>query len=293
MPQVLKKGSRGLSTENWKVYHPDGTHMFTCGERKANWYLNNTNEDGKPLAKKIGDYKIQFTFEPKGKGYKKGEVFGLASRVIRCVVSGEENNLQRHHIVPYCYRQHLPDEYKSKNHHDVVLVTNKAHEEYELSATEYKNELAHEYGVPTLNELNLKYTKLLSQFSEDKVKVISKIYAIFSNYGKIPQHVIDDNLKLLSRVTGISYEAKISKMNYIELYWLYSNLKQEYTDEMNKFKEENSIRFDHGKLLVEKLDTHDKIEDFIKKWRKHFIETMNPEYMPKGWSVDFKVKVEI
>jgi hypothetical protein len=294
MPQILKLGSGGLNGENWKVYHPDGTHMFTCGEKKANWYLENYDQEtGKPLATQINNYEIRLSFEPKGKGYRRGEIFGLSGRKIRCVVSGEEESLQRHHIVPYCYRSHFEHEYKSKNHHDVVLVTHTVHEEYELQATEFKNQLAEEYGVETLNELNLKYTRLLSEYSEDKVRMLSKLKSIFTSYGKIPQDVIENNLRYVSQVTGLSYKDKISKYNYIQLWKLYTLLKDYYDADVERFKSENSDKYDHGKLLVEKLDNHQKIEEFVKRWRTHFIETTNPQYMPKGWSVDFRVKVEI
>ncbi len=60
---ILKVGSKNLNAENWEVYHPDGTHMFTCGEKKATWYLD------KDLAKRTEDGKIQLTFEPKGNGF--------------------------------------------------------------------------------------------------------------------------------------------------------------------------------------------------------------------------------
>ena len=48
MAQVLQEGGKNLNTENWKVYHPNGKHMFTCGEKKASWYLE-----------KMGNNKIQ------------------------------------------------------------------------------------------------------------------------------------------------------------------------------------------------------------------------------------------
>ena len=49
MAQVLKKGSKGLNLENWRVFNEDGKHMFTCGESKAKWYLD------KDLAVPSGD----------------------------------------------------------------------------------------------------------------------------------------------------------------------------------------------------------------------------------------------
>ena len=286
MSQILKEGSRGLSTENWRVYHPNGKHMFTCGERKANWYIE------RELAEEIGDKKIKLTFAPKGYGFKENETFGLAGRIIQCVVSGESEKLQRHHIVPYCYRTHFPEEYKSKNHHDVVLVTHKVHEAYELEATKYKNELADVYGVKTLSELNLEYTKVLAEFSVNKTKMLAKLHAIFRSYGDIPQSVIKDNLKFVSEQTNISYD-KLASLNYLQLWKLYTYLREKFGKEFEYFKKERTIKFDHGYHLVQKLETHDDIEHFVKLWRKHFIDTMNPPYMPEGWSIDFRVKVEL
>lgn len=48
--------------------------------------------------------------------------------------------------------------------------------------------------------------------------------------------------------------------------------------------------YDHSYHVVQKLDTEEKLEEFVKLWRTHFIETTNPQYMPQGWSIDFKVK---
>lgn len=292
MPQVLQQGGKNLNNENWKVYHPNGKHMFTCGERKAEWYLNKIDDDGKPLAIKTGDFEIQFRFEPKGDGYREGEIFGLAGREMRCVVGGETEGLQRHHIVPYCYRSHFQTEYKSKNHHDVVLITYRNHEAYEIEATKFKNKVAELYDIRTLNELNLEYTKLLCEFSDTKVKTVSKLYALFGSYGKIPHDIVLDNLKFVGEQLGIPYKQLIS-FNYIQLYKLYLELKKRYEVDFQKIKKSNRKEYDHGYHLMKKLDTHEKIEDFVKMWRAHFVQTMKPKYMPEGWSINFRVKVEI
>jgi len=287
MAQTLKLGSKNLNGENWKVFHPDGHHMFTCGHKKAMWYV----EKGLAVYGK-NKFEVLLTFEPKGYGYDDNETFGLAGREIRCVVTGERDGLQRHHIVPYCYRTHFPYEYKSKNHHDVVLVTYRIHEEYERHAYDYKNEMSKIYDVPTLNELNLEYTKLLSAHSNGKVKMLSKFHSIFNNYHTIPNEVVLESLMYVSEYIGIPYD-KMLKYNYIQLFKLYRMLRERHLDDFETFKEVNRINFDHGYRVVSKLDTHEKIVEFVRMWRTHFIETMNPPYMPIGWSIDFRVKVEL
>ena len=57
---------------------------------------------------------IRLTFMPKGNGFEDNEVFGRSMREAKCVVSGLEDGLQRHHIVPYCYRTYFPEIYKKK-----------------------------------------------------------------------------------------------------------------------------------------------------------------------------------
>jgi len=148
---ILKVGSKNLNTENWKVYHPSGRHMFTCGEKKANWYLDRN------LAKLIGKKKITLTFSPKGNGFEDNEEFGRSIREARCVVSGIEDGLQRHHIVPYCYRTYFPERFKSKNHHDVVLINFERHSEYEQFANSFKDEIARIFNVKTIAEFNYEF----------------------------------------------------------------------------------------------------------------------------------------
>ena len=51
--------------------------------------------------------------------------------------------------------------------------------------------------------------------------------------------------------------------------------------------------YDHGYHVVSKLDDHEKIVEFVRMWRQHFVDTMKPQFMPLGWSIDFRVKVEL
>lgn len=286
MPQTLQKGSKGLNVENWKVFSKEGKHMFTCGERKAKWYLD------KKLATHKDEYEIQLTFTPKGYGYDEGEVFGLSGRIIQCVVSGENDGLQRHHIVPYCYRKWFPEEYKSKNHHDVVLVTYKVHEQYERFANIEKNQIAVDYGVKTLNEYNLQYTKLLCGYSQSKTKMLSRLHSIFRNYGNIPNDVISEILDSVAEHSGFSKEF-LMNLNTIQLLKLYRYLRDKFDKEFDYFKQSTQKEYDHGYHVVKQLDTHEKIRDFVIRWRKHFVDTMNPPYMPDGWRIDFRIRVEL
>lgn len=283
---ILQEGSKNLNTENWEVYHPNGKHMFTCGEKKAGWYVS------RELAEVIGDFKIKLLFEPNGYGFDETEEFGLAGRNMCCVVTGIRERLQRHHIVPYCYRSHFPHIYKSKNHHDVVLINHEVHEDYEVEATKYKDIIAQMYGVKTIEQLNLDYTRALYEFSKEKMILLSKFHTIFNGYGDIPDDIKMDCLKHIAENTNIDLKI-IMGYNYLQLYKIFKYLKDLFSDEIYEFKKTNRIHYDHGFLVVQQLNTEEKIVEFVKLWRLHFIKTMNPQFMPIGWSVDFRSKMKI
>jgi exonuclease 3'-5' domain-containing protein 2 len=285
---ILKVGGKNLNLENWKVYHPNGKHMFTCSGKKARWYLE------RDLAAHVfnEEFSIQLTFEPNGHGFSDNEEFGRSVREARCVVTGIKVDLQRHHIVPYCYRKYFPNIYKSKNHHDVVLINHDKHSEYEIEATKYKDDLAAEFKIKTIKDYNKAYALLLKENNGNTICAINNLNAIFSGYGKIPVVNIRRNLMSVSRYTNINYDLLLS-FNYIQLYYIYLELKQVYNHVSRHYQQRHRQFYEHGYHLVRKLNTEDKMRNFITLWRKHFIETMNPQYMPVGWSIDFRIKTKL
>ena len=283
---ILKIGSKNLNSENWKVYHPSGKHMFTCGEKKAKWYTD------RELAKNIGKRMIELTFIPRGNGFEDNEVFGRSMREAICVVSGLDEGLQRHHIVPYCYRTYFPEVYKSKNHHDVVLINHEKHSEYEQVANDYKDEIAEIYGVKTIGELNSEYTAKLRETGKPNSILLNTLHSLFKGYGKITYEMKLEKLQFVAEHTGIPFEI-IRTYNYLQLYKIFLYLQVLHEKQIYDFKGQNRMLYDHGYHVVSKLDTEEKIEEFVKLWRNHFIETMQPKYMPLGWSVDFRIKTKI
>jgi len=283
---ILKPGSKNLNSENWMVYHPNGRHMFTCGEKKATWYLD------RGLAKRMKDGKIMLTFEPRGDGFEDNEVFGRSIREAKCVVTGVEDGLQRHHIIPYCYRTYFPEQFKSKNHHDVVLINHEIHSDYERLATQYKDEIAAMFGVKTISESNIEYTSQLRAAGKENAILLNTIHSLFKGYGKLSEGMIYEKLLSISETTDIPFET-VCNYNYIQLYKMYLLLKKEHENDLYIFKQENRKLYDHGYHVVQQLDTEEKIEEFVKLWRNHFIDTMQPLFMPNGWSVDFRIKTNI
>lgn len=275
-------GGKNLNLENWKVYHPNGSHMFTCGEDRIKWYIN------RGLGDVINDFEFKFTFEPKAMNSEFDD-FCRSARYNRCVVTGVEERLQRHHIVPYCYRIYFDEEYKSKNHHDVVLIDCDKHAEYEKKAMLFRDVIAEKYGVKTMGEYNSEYVKALRKVNSCNSKIIHLISLLLKKNKQLTLLEKKELLYKISDLTDIDYEFLLT-INYIQLYKLLQLIKAYNRKNNYDYRHENKKYFDHCYYVVKQLDTDEKLSEFVKLWRNHFIETMNPQFMPDGWSVDYTIK---
>lgn len=277
--QVLKSGSRKFDTnDNWKVFHPNGKHMFTTSKRKADWYLK------KDAAVIVGLNEIQLLKLPKGEGFAENEIFGLLPRVNCCVVCNSPDNLQRHHVVPYHYRKFMPIDYKSRNHHDVVLICRKHHEEYEMIAKSYKTYIARKYEVGTIEELNNAYISTVVERLRRKFKISKLLRTIVYGFNTLPTSKVDVVATELSSMLKFNVLDK----TFDELDLILKKVNASIAKE--KLEVINVDDYYHGKAVINQFKTHEDFEIFIKGWRKHFIETMKPEFMPVGWSIDFRCK---
>jgi hypothetical protein len=280
MAQVLKNGSRKFDlSDNWDVHHPNGNHMYTTSKRKVDWYLV------RELAKVIAPNKIQFTFVPKGEGFQAHEIFGKLPRINRCVVCGEEHNLQRHHVVPYHYRKFMPLIYKSRNHHDVVLICRKHHEEYEQIAKFYKNEIATKFDVDSIEEMNAKQIAYMVGNLKDEFKAIKLLDTLLNRYNVIPEERVLWIAKELKEVMNID----VLQMDFDQIEVLHA--KTDKSILAKKLELMNVENFYHGKAVIAKLNSEEEFNEFIRGWRVHFVESMKPEFMPIGWDIFWKCSI--
>lgn len=232
---------------NYQVLSPDNILMFRCDEKKANWYIN------RKLAEFIDQYIIRLNFIPNGLGNHDKE-YGLEEMKNICVNCGDEENLTRHHIVPYCYRKFLPESIKAHNFHDVLPMCISCHNKYEREADKLKSLLAVKYespihGVIIKNDDMIKYIKLsktiLSSNIPEKKRKELKIK-------------IKDGLNI-RKLTNKKLK-KISEIEYV------------------------STKKTHGEIVMTKIND---TQEFIEMWRQHFIDNNNCEYLPKKWSIKY------
>lgn len=206
------------------------------------------------LAVWVDDETFRLIFEPQGHG-KSDNVYYTQKLENKCVVCGREDHLNKHHVFPYVFRSKLPIQYKESNHHDILPICVDCHEEYEDHANQYKIDLANKYSSSgmhiVLNE---------DQKKDKKIRSARKVLKQFTN-GEI-SGIPSDRIEILSQLANES-------------------LSQENPPSCSNWSNE----------IIENFMEEDKLHEFIKSWREHFIEYAKPQYLPELWSVDHKLEV--
>lgn len=241
--------------ENCEVLSPDGQLMFRCCKKKAVWYL-----DRKLGTKLLDDpLTIQLTFIPKGVGHVNDPYF-LQKMENRCVVCGGEESLTRHHIVPYCYRRFFPDHLKNHRSYDVMALCIPCHRSYEEYALDLKETLANQHSAP-ISGTGVKYDKELA-------RARGAASALLTNRHKMPP---DRQEELYKRIK-----------DYLQ--------KEVFDADLQELIDKNPYDFGnythHGKIVMEQIKD---IEGFVRSWRQHFVDKMNPQHLPSHWTIQRSV----
>jgi len=235
--------------DNIKMLAPDGQQLCCVGKKRADWYVDRNLADivcKDPLT-------IKLNFEPSARN-NINDLFFLSHKKNICVVCGNDNleDLTKHHVVPYCFRKHFLSRYKDKNHYDIVILCKECHQRYEIKCDCIKKDLAIKYNKKVLGD---KFEIL----KRNKTNRLAS--AILKNGDKIPQkrkEKIYSELKLFLNKKYITHEDLVSIEN------------------MNPDK----TRIEWHKEVV---DNCNDIDLLIRNWRRHFVETMEPKYMPEYW----------
>jgi len=270
--KTLRPGSRAFGKENWKFHTPDGTLLFVNNEHKMNWYLK------KNLIEVIDfdDKTVRFIKQPQ-------EVFidPFIQTIIekKCVVCGTEEELQKHHIIPYMYIRHLPEQYKSHNHHDVVILCENHHYHYEKNfSKEMGDKLAQLNNVKTIRELTLEFAYKIKTHS--KIRNIAKSLLSHTSVMNIERQelltqLIIDHTPSLNNSTSkiLTKDEVIVALNY-------------HIPIIQDLNSSDYVVNNHAKRIVDVYLNNDNVFELLFLWRKNFIENMKPKYMPATWDIN-------
>ena len=238
---------------------------------------------------------FRLIFEPNARGCVdenlKSSNFYIESRVNNCVICGETKNYLRFHVVPILYRSCFPENLKSHKSHDVVLLCIECHEKARKVYEKKKEEISKKYGVP------------INIMSDEQ-----------NNYLKLTQFIKKCRILLKNKNESLPEKAQIKLKNNLKEMFDFLMKNSEY---FKNFVDKNKIKCDkiediniefleifcnkfnlndknfpegkrniHGKLVIEKIKD---LKEFIMEWRKFFIDSFQPKFLPKEWSVEHEI----
>jgi len=292
--------------------------MCTISLKKARWYVrkgiaewssfiehgNQSTDNGQEEAKCI-----KLLFEPSGGNYQNTgtpeNLYLKSAKQNVCVACGSTDHHMRHYIVPYAYRTLLPDQYKTHMSHDIVILCPECHVSCEkLSKAKMKSmenalrdDLSKEVGIenafcsPVVDDAELHHVRSCAialarwrcTMPEDKIesheKVVRGYLAGIVNAKCCGENEDGDKIMMKD-------EAQEHKKRILDRSVPLTKQQLQKACSVN-YRVKNPHYISGSELVVRSLSGDaKKIENFVVDWRKHFIDTVNPKFMPVGWCVD-------
>ncbi|XP_075610328.1 exonuclease 3'-5' domain-containing protein 2 isoform X2 [Balearica regulorum gibbericeps] len=247
--------------DNCFLHAPDGQPLCTCDRKKAQWYLD----------KGIGElvstdpFVVKLRFEPSGRPESQVDYY-LTVKENLCVVCGKRESYIRKNIVPHEYRRHFPIQMKDHNSHDVLLLCTSCHAISNYYDNHLKQQLAEEFGAPTGSEEGVRLLEdplrrqvrsgaraLLNADSlpdPRKAELLQSIQDFFNTEAVTPE--------MLQEAAGL--ETRICNESYMP----------------------------HGLKVVQCFAKGGlrSLMQLERRWRQHFLDSMQPKHLPEQWSVD-------
>lgn len=238
--------------------------MFRCSQDRAEWYLSRKLATLEKASKTI-----RLTFQANGLGHK-DDPFFTAEKDNVCCVCGTNSDLTKHHIVPYQYKKHFPEYTRSHGSYDVLPLCVNCHLACERQCARKNRELVERYGASKA-----------TPHSEPN-RALSYCKVLINNSASLPEEVrnrfLDELQPLLGKVDP-TFERIVALCDKLE--------KQEKHEKaLNRRKAKKSSI---GAQIVAKIEN---LDDFAIEWRKLFVETMRPQFLPDAWKIDRRVYAE-
>jgi hypothetical protein len=248
--------------ENCIITDPDGIPLTRCRRKVINWYLD------RGLATLVADSTIRLHFYPKAR-FNRDEAMKV--KINLCVVCGTTKKLNKHHIVPHCFRTALPVGWRGGPalFHDLVMLCTTCHSNYEIEGDKLKKKLADEFGISMHGYRAIvdKKRGSLGRLARSILGVPNpnKKYKRLKEYPKIPDYRIEQLKQKVVTLLG-HYPTQYDLEEMVN--WMPIVFTEDYIP--------------YGKYIVDHMDH----AELVLMWRKHFLDTMKPKYMPEYWEIN-------
>ncbi|KAL7873214.1 hypothetical protein AOLI_G00122850 [Acnodon oligacanthus] len=253
--------------DNCFLHAPDGQPLCTCDKKKAKWYLD------KGIGELMSEepFIVRLLFEPSGRPDSQKDYY-LTAKENLCVVCGKVESYIRKNIVPHEYRRHFPAEMKDHNSHDILLLCTSCHAASNVYDGFLKQQLADEFSAPQGCEEGVRMLE-----DSDRRRVRSAARALLSAGESMPDSRRDE-LQTIVHSFFFREEEGDSEVTD-EMLQTAANLE-------TRIFNENYVP--HGLKVVRVYAEHglQGLIDLERRWRQHFLSSMQPSFLPPLWSVD-------
>ncbi|NXY86713.1 EXD2 protein, partial [Alcedo cyanopectus] len=247
--------------DNCFLHAPDGQPLCTCDRKKAQWYLD----------KGIGElvstdpFVVKLRFEPSGRPESQVDYY-LTVKENLCVVCGKRESYIRKNIVPHEYRKHFPIQMKDHNSHDVLLLCTSCHAISNYYDSHLKQQLAEEFGAPIGSEEGV---RLL----EDPLR-----------------RQVRSGARALLNADSLPEPRRAELLQSIKDFFNTETVTPEMLQEAAGLETRicNESYMPHGLKVVQCFAKGGlrSLMQLERRWRQHFLDSMQPKHLPEQWSVD-------
>ncbi|KAM6969201.1 exonuclease 3'-5' domain-containing protein 2 isoform 2-T2 [Tautogolabrus adspersus] len=251
--------------DNCFLHAPDGQPLCTCDKKKAKWYL----DKGIGVLQSEDPFVVRLLFEPSGRPDSQQDYY-LTAKENLCVVCGKADSYIRKNIVPHEYRRHFPTEMKDHNSHDILLLCTSCHAASNVHDSFLKQQLAEEFSAPQGCEEGVRLLE-----DSDRRRVRSAARALLTAGDGLPEQRRDELQALIKSFLNVNEEEELTD----------DVLQQAAGLETRIF---NEAYVPHG-LKVVQAQAEQGLQGLMeleRRWRQHFLTTMQPRHLPPLWSVD-------
>ncbi|KAK5609214.1 hypothetical protein CRENBAI_014704 [Crenichthys baileyi] len=251
--------------DNCFLYAPDGQPLCTCDKKKAKWYL----DKGIGVLQSEDPFIVRLLFEPSGRPDSQQDYY-LTAKENLCVVCGKADSYIRKNIVPHEYRRHFPTEMKDHNSHDILLLCTSCHAASNVHDGFLKEQLADEFSAPQGCEEGVRLLE-----DSDRRRVRSAARALLSAKDGLPEQRREELQALIKNYMNMNEEQELTDEALQEAASLETRILNEaYIPHGLKVVQAHAERGLRGLMELER------------RWRQHFLTTMQPRHLPPLWSVD-------
>lgn len=251
--------------DNCFLHAPDGQPLCTCDKKKAKWYL----DKGIGVLQSEDPFVVRLLFEPSGRPDSQQDYY-LTAKENLCVVCGKADSYIRKNVVPHEYRRHFPTEMKDHNSHDILLLCTSCHAASNVHDSFLKQQLAEEFAAPQGCEEGVRLLE-----DSDRRRVRSAARALLTAGDGLPEQRRDELQDLIKSFLNMNEEEELTD----------DALQQAAGLETRIF---NEAYVPHGLKVVQAHAQRglSGLMELERRWRQHFLTSMQPRHLPPLWSVD-------